>query len=209
MRALIVGNGSVPGQILFEKEFERCDYLVAADGGASACFLYNRIPDVVIGDLDSYSARPDIDVKVILDNDQETNDLEKAIKHALDCNAKSIVVLGATGERLDQTLKNISVMVQFNSEIKDLILKDDLCWMRILPKSYSFKTHPGALVSLFPVSGIVDGITTRGLKYSLSDEPLQNGVRDGSSNEATDEVVEIYHKKGDLLLMVFENKDSV
>jgi thiamine pyrophosphokinase len=208
LHALIVGNGSVPGQSLFEKEFEKCDYLIAADGGASACFLYNRIPDVVIGDLDSYSARPDMDVKVILENSQETNDLEKAIQHAIDCDAKHIVVLGATGERLDQTLKNISVMVQFTDEISDLVLKDDLCWMRILPESYSFKTLPGTLISLFPVSGIVEGITTRGLKYSLHDESLQNGVRDGSSNEATEETVEISHKKGDLLLMVFDSKES-
>jgi thiamine pyrophosphokinase len=206
LRVLIVGNGSVPGRSLFEDEFNKCNYLIAADGGASTCLSYNQVPNVVIGDMDSFTDKPGLGVKIIVDKNQETNDLEKAIRHALDIGAKSIVVLGATGERLDQTLKNISVMVQFNKEIGDLILKDDICWMRILPRYFSFNSQPGTLISLFPVSGFVGGITTRGLKYALNNESLQNGVRDGSSNQATEETVEIYHSEGDLLLMVFDNK---
>lgn len=197
----------MPRQILFDQEAGQSDYIIAADGGASTCFRYSRVPDLVIGDLDSYVAQPGFDVQVILDEDQETNDLEKAIQHALKVGATSIVVLGATGERLDQTLKNISVMVQFQHKIDSLVLKDDLCWMRILPDKFSLKTCPGTLISLFPVSGVVTGIRTKGLKFSLNDESLQNGVRDGSSNESTGDLVEISHVDGDLLLMVFDNQE--
>lgn len=206
MHALIVGNGAAPGKTLFEIELSKSNMLIAADGGAQTCFLYGVTPDVVIGDLDSYLAKPNTDVNLIHDADQETNDLEKALNYALKQMAQTVTVLGATGERLDQTLKNISVMVQFTPKFKTLILKDDNFWMKILPGNYTFEIEPGTTVSLFPVSGTVHGITTTGLKFPLNGEALQNGIRDGSSNIATQNHVTISHTAGDLLLMVFETK---
>jgi len=99
-------------------------------------------------------------------------------------------------------------MVQFRQKIDHLILRDEFCWMRILPKNFALETRPGMPISLFPVSGVVSGIRTKGLKYTLENESLQNGVRDGSSNESIETLVEISHVDGDLLLMVFDNWDS-
>jgi thiamine pyrophosphokinase len=50
----------------------------------------------------------------------------------------------------------------------------------------------------------VEGIITDGLKYPLYREALENGVRDGSSNEATEYRVRIQHAKGDLIVMVYD-----
>jgi thiamine pyrophosphokinase len=48
----------------------------------------------------------------------------------------------------------------------------------------------------------VEGITTKGLKYPLKEDFLENGVRDGSSNENIEEQFSISHKSGALLLYV-------
>jgi len=40
------------------------------------------------------------------------------------------------------------------------------------------------------------------LKYSLSNEFMENGVRDGSSNEAVSEDITIEYKSGALLLII-------
>jgi thiamine pyrophosphokinase len=54
---------------------------------------------------------------VIKDPDQQTNDLEKALLYAIKMECSSAVVFGATGQRADQTVKNLSVLKQFNQTI--------------------------------------------------------------------------------------------
>jgi thiamine pyrophosphokinase len=110
-----------------------------------------------------------------------------------------IFILGATGLRLDHTLKNLSVLKQFNNQFEDLYLIDNFGISLILPNSFSRELPIGTSVSLFPLSGKVTNITTTGLKYPLKDENLENGVRDGSSNTVANTPVTITYKEGDLL----------
>lgn len=206
LRILIVANGAKPAESMLIHHADQSDVLIAADGGASVCLHAGIRPDVIIGDMDSFRAQPEFgELNIIIDTDQETNDLEKALKHAKMLGGSHITILGATGIRLDQTLKNISVMQQFYGIFEELIFRDEMCWMRILPKEFSFNVNPGTVISLFPISGVVEGITTDGLKYPLNNEQLENGVRDGSSNEAVSNKVTVSHGAGSLLLMVFDS----
>lgn len=203
---LIVANGAKPAETMLHHYATQSDVLIAADGGATVCLHAGLRPDVIIGDMDSFRAQPEFgELNIIIDTDQETNDLEKALKHAKMLGGSHVTILGATGIRLDQTLKNISVMQQFYGIFDELIFRDELCWMRILPQDFSFDVNPGTVVSLFPISGVVEGITTSGLKYPLNNESLENGVRDGSSNESISSKVTVTHRSGSLLLMVFDS----
>jgi thiamine pyrophosphokinase len=55
---------------------------------------------------------------------------------------------------------------------------------------------------LFPLSGEVRGVTTKGLKYPLNDESLKNGERDGTSNETVEDEFSITAGEGDLIVFV-------
>ncbi len=205
LRILIVANGAEPSASLLHLHARQTDILIAADGGASCCLNAGLKPDVIVGDMDSFTPEPTFgELTIITDSDQETNDLEKALKHAKLIGGNHVTVLGATGMRLDQTLKNISVMLQFHLTFDTLVFRDELCWMRIIPKEFSFEVSPGTTISLFPISGKVEGITTTGLKYPLHNELLENGVRDGSSNASVSNHVTLSHRTGSLLLMVYE-----
>ncbi len=198
-KMLILCNGEPPAAKLFSKYRAKTDYFIAADGGANIARHLGYSPDVVIGDLDSFEDRTGDNFEVIHKPDQESNDLEKALTLALQKGGSHIYILGATGLRLDHTLKNLSVLKQFNNQFEELYLIDNFGKSQILPNSF-FKELPiGAQVSLFPLSGKVTNITTTGLKYPLKDESLENGVRDGSSNTVVSSPVTITHKKGDLL----------
>lgn len=202
MKTLILCNGLPPSAQLFDECRKWADFFIAADGGGNIAHSFNSLPDIVIGDLDSFNY-PDADsYKIVFDPDQETNDLEKALNRAIKEGSKEVVVLGATGKRLDQTLKNLSVLKQFNSKFNTLVYRDNFGDTFLLPNSFSKEFEPGTQVSLFPLSGKVTGIHTEGLKYSLTDEKLMNGVRDGSSNEVVSSPVEIKHEGGDLLMFV-------
>lgn len=201
-KTLILCDGIPPSRPLFEECREWADYFIAADGGGLVAKEFGSLPDAVIGDFDSYKPSNDEPFEVIFDPDQETNDLEKALSLASGENSTHIRILGGTGKRLDHTLKNLSVLKQFDSRFEKLCLKDDFGDTFLLPKKFSAKLPVGTDLSLFPLSGQVSGITTKGLKYPLHHERLENGVRDGSSNEVLESPVEISYRRGDLLIFI-------
>jgi len=201
MRILILANGSEPSAELLDSLRKNCDRFVAADGGGNTAIKMGFRPDTVIGDLDSFSQANDFDGELIRNPDQETNDLEKALELARSLKAVRVDVLGATGKRIDHTLKNLSVLQQFDPFFDTLAFYDDLFYTRVLPRDFSIKLPPGHLVSLFPLSGKVEGVVTQGLRYPLNGEPLENGRRDGTSNETVEGSIRIQHSSGALLFM--------
>lgn len=204
---LILCNGSPPSEQLFGKYRAKTDHFIAADGGANIALELGSAPDVIIGDLDSYEGSEKEDSEIIFRPSQEFNDLEKALQHAQEISGTHIYILGATGHRLDQTLKNLSVLKQFSAHFQQIRIVDNFGETRLLPPTFSDDFTVGTQLSLFPLSGKVTGITTRGLKYPLNNEFLKNGVRDGSSNEVIENPVQISHQKGDLLLYVKHNNN--
>lgn len=202
MNVLIICNGRAPSQPLLEEALQEADYFIAADGGANIARSMGYKPNTVIGDLDSYQKQADDDFEVIHKPSQYANDLEKALQLSCEKGAGHVTVLGATGLRLDHTLKNLSVLKQFNSLFDSLLFRDDFGSTQLLPKRFSEEFEIGTPVSLFPLSGKVTGITTHGLKYPLDDESIENGIRDGSSNTVTESPIQITHKSGDLLLFI-------
>ena len=208
MKAIILCDGELPDSSLLKNIISDSDLFIAADGGANTAKNLRLFPDVIIGDLDSYRPTGNENAEVIHDTDQETNDLEKALLYAKKNHYSDITVFGATGERLDHTLKNLSVMKQFNNQFDTLLFKDQYSDIFLINSPFKKHLPVGTSISLFPLSGRVDGITTKGLKFPLTDEYLENGIRDGTSNQTVEKKVEIEFKNGDLLLFINHNIDS-
>lgn len=208
MRFLICCNGQPPAAALLQQAAGWADIIIGADGGANVLLSHEIVPDLITGDMDSYSRdalqrylkhqelRKDFDVpktpELIPDEDQESNDLEKALllavkrqKEQRNKQKADILICGATGYRLDHSLKNLSVMQQFLQRFSSLYMIDDYLCTFIHPARDQLRLElpAGTPVSLFPLSGKVAGISTTGLKYPLKDDFLENGLRDGSSNE--------------------------
>lgn len=202
MKALILCDGEIPPISLFKTYVTYADLIIAADGGAHHAKKLGITAQYIVGDLDSYTPSGNEASQIIQDPDQETNDLEKALNFALQKSARHAVVVGATGQRLDHTLKNLSVLLQFNPKFETLFFLDSYCTIQLVVSPFSQEFEPGTSISLFPLSGSVEGISTRGLQYPLTNGVLRNGVQDGSSNKTVKKSVEIEFKKGDLLLLV-------
>jgi thiamine pyrophosphokinase len=77
----------------------------------------------------------------------------------------------------------------------------------LLPENFEAQLPLHTTISLFPLSGKVEGVTTTGLKYALSNGILENGIQDGSSNLTIKKKIEIEHKKGDLLIFINHKTD--
>jgi len=200
MHAVIVSNGFPPTKELLEQEIETADLLFGADGGSRTILKHGFTLDAVIGDLDSFEAPESPTFKVIHKPDQETNDLEKALTYALQQGVETCVVLGAFGRRMDHSLKNLSVLNQFHPLFRQLVFRDEVFDAILVQDQVRMRLPVGNIVSLFPISGVVTGITTEGLKYALDNESLKNGVRDGTSNESISDEISVEIKQGELVL---------
>jgi len=203
MHALIICNGEPPGRHLFQHELTQADILIAADGGTYTFLDYDVVPDITIGDMDSYHSDQH-NFPVISLRDQETNDLEKALQFACKKGVKSCVILGATGRRLDHTLKNISVLQQFNSHYESLLIKDNYGDTSVLDHHTKLHLPINTTISLFPISGTVTNIVLKGFEYSLENECLTNGKRDGTSNKIVKTPAEISYEQGTLVMFVYQ-----
>lgn len=206
--AVVLCNGQPPNRSQIVHSLKEADLFIAADGGGNVARTMNLSPDVVIGDLDSYQQYASDPWQVLKKIDQNNNDLEKALIYALQKNISEAVVYGATGLRLDHTVKNLSVLKQFHNRFETLFFRDRFCDVKLIESPFTEKFPIHTKVSLFPLSGIVGGVTSKGLKYELSNDTLENGVFDGSSNLTVLPDIEITFSSGDLLFFINHKSDS-
>lgn len=206
--AVILCNGLPPEREQIVKSLRETDLFIAVDGGGNSARIMDLSPDVVIGDLDSYRHQSTDSWRVIKKGNQNFNDLEKALEFALQNDITEAIVYGATGQRLDHTVKNLSVLKQFHNQFDSLFFRDRYCDVKLIESPFTETLPIYSSVSLFPLSGIVTGITSKGLKYELTDDTLENGVMDGSSNTTVESEIKITFKSGDLLFFVNHESDS-
>ena len=205
-RALILANGKSPDKRLFQKHIASADWFICADGGANTAVRLGCTPDLIIGDLDSIEQKTlavfkNINVKKV--KDQNSTDLEKALKAAIQKGYKEIVVAGATGKRLDHAIGNLSALAKFSNKAHITFI-DGLGKYIAVRLSIKLNLPAGTVISLLPLSRC-SGIVTKGLKWNLKNEALELGVRESTSNVVVSSPVNIKVKKGNLIAFIVTN----
>lgn len=203
--ALIIANGQECSDELLGQLLEWNPFVVVLDNAIYRVLSRGIKPDLWLGDFDTGhdfdAIREQVyPLEILHTPDQNKTDLEKALDLLVERDYPAVNIVWATGRRADHTITNITNLVRQKGRIKTVIFDD---YSRIFPlPDYFEKWYPaGTPLSLIPV-GTVEGITTEGLKYELSDESLTIGYRTGSSNEALhDGIVRIRVECGNLLLM--------
>jgi len=178
-RAAVLCNGPPPPAPLLEYWLNGADLFVCADAAGHPYDHLPRNPDVVIGDFDSLAGR-------ILDGragpkflqvaDQYTTDSEKALLYLAEEGFEEVVLLGATGWRLDHTLFNVHLLERFADRLRICIAGHHADSVRLGPGTeVSWDLPRGVLFSLVPITGRVTGVTLEGARYPLLGETLEPG----------------------------------
>lgn len=206
-RFLIFVNGILPHRAAALRLLRPDDFLLAADGGARLAWQLGVRPQVVIGDLDSLEddLRNHLTATgtqfLVYPREKDETDLELALQYALGRGAISIVIIGALGGRLDQTLANLSLLTDPRLADLDVRLDDGVEEAFFVRKRGEVHGRPGEIVSLLPWGAPVTGIRTQGLRWSLQGETLYPERTRGVSNELLAEMAYLEVKSG-LLLVV-------
>jgi thiamine pyrophosphokinase len=211
MRAIVIANGHVGDSEASRVKSWPHDLVICADGGTQHALTLGLVPDVVIGDLDSL----DGDLRARLEGGgcqflvhptrKDETDLELALRYAVDHGADEILLLGALGGRMDQTLANVLLLALPElAGIKTRIVAGDQ-EMFLIRDQASIEGQVGDTVSLLPIAGDVTGITTDGLEYPLQRGTLKFGSTLGVSNALTAPVAQVQEERGLLLCVHISN----
>ena len=171
-KCVVVANGLFPtGQQALEL-LRQAEFVVACDGAVIG--LENgRLPDAVVGDLDSLPepVRNRYSDRIHRVKDQETNDLTKAVNYVKTLGFREVLILGATGRREDHTLGNISLLAQYVTEFERVEMVSDFGWFTPLYRTTTLDSEPGQQVSLFSL--YPNGrISVSGLRYPIEKRRL-------------------------------------
>ncbi len=114
---------------------------------------------------------------------KDETDLELALRYAVDRAADRIDVIGALGDRLDQTLANVFLLTLPELAGREIRLVAGRQTARVLAAgTHVLAGEPGDTLSLIPLGGDALGVATDGLVYPLHTETLRLGPARGVSN---------------------------
>lgn len=201
MKTVILANGQYPSHPVPVRYLEEADLIVCCDGAAEKLVSHGMEPGIITGDLDSVSPGLKRKYKSILvhDDDQETNDLTKAVRWCVSHRIKEVVILGATGLREDHTLGNISLLADYNRDLKAIMLTDTGSF-RAFDHTVTIDSFPGQQVSLFSLDpGLA--VTSTGLRYPLQNLKLTSWWR-GTLNEAISDKFTLVSEGGNLIVFM-------
>lgn len=205
MTVLIFANGVVDDVEWIRPYLVQATAVIAANGGSRYLEALNHPPDLVIGDLDSI---PD-DTRSWLEatlcqfmtypEAKDETDLELALLYAMANFEVEIVIIGALGGRLDQTLANILLLAHpaLAGHPIYLLNNQERAWL--VTGGTEIFGAPGDIVSLVPLGGDVIVKTAVGFQWELQDERLAFGPARGVSNVMTAKKAIVTLDQGQLL----------
>jgi len=205
-RAFIFANGNLPNLDALRSIVRPDDVLIAADGGLRHIFALGKAPYLLIGDLDSVNS---VEIGTAAGMgcrvepypaEKDETDLELAIQAALKIGVKSIRIAAALGGRIDQSLGNLFLLAQPHLQGFDIRLDDGSEEVWLASKQAIIEGHPGDRVSLLPLGGQVEGVTTTALRYRLHGETLVPYLTRGISNEMLAERAQVVWQTGMLII---------
>lgn len=189
MRAVIFVNGRVEDYASLAHWLAASDYLICADGGVAHCLALGRRPHVIVGDLDSAPEHligqwQDQGVQIERHPaEKDQTDLELAIERALRDGAGEILLLGAMGGRLDQSVANVLLLAQRRWAVPIRLAEGNQVAQVVRGgETLVLEETEGDTVSVIPLSDRVTGISYGGLAYPLESASLSLGTTRGISN---------------------------
>ena len=212
MRLVVVANGT--WDTAWGREALRsADLVICADGGGNAAIASGRLPDVLIGDMDSITRENLAHCKAsgveIIDypKEKDETDLELALHYA--CrkvqagDAEEIILYGALGDRIDHVLGNIALMLFYAQQGIKIRARDDKQELWIISGREEIRGRAGQELSLVILSSQAV-VSTEGLYYPLHQSLLKQTTPRGISNVLTGEKAVVQVDEGWVMAVLLE-----
>lgn len=213
---VIICDGKFPKTEYPRYLIRSADFIICCDGAlrkfmrnSTAVFGEERLPDLVIGDMDTLPMpmqKKYSDI-IIKENEQEHNDQTKAVRWALNNlrGIESIHILGATGGRTDHTIGNVSLLMEytrlFDLDGISIEMVSDNGTIFPINDTIEFECGPGRSVSIFTPDNSLK-IRSEGLEYPTDDVVFDNWWKATLNRSIADNVrLELSHRSMALIIL--------
>ncbi len=208
MTALIFANGDIADVAWIRPYLDQATAILAADGGTRHLLALGARPDAILGDMDSLPVEAQawletaVVQKVQVPPAKDETDLELALLYAESHYSGEILVFGAFGGRIDQTLGNIFLLAHPALVGRSVALLDEhqRVWLITAQDGpVTINGRSGDTVSFIPCGAEVKVQQTTGLAWPLHQEVLAFGPARGLSNRMTADAATVEMGNGRLI----------
>jgi len=213
--ALVLLGGEPPRRPAWLDCIRRAEFVAAADGGAALALAEGRCPDLLVGDFDSLPADLLAQCQAAgeicqLPTAKDYTDGEYLLRQLRLGGWRRLLILGALGGRLEQTLANLLTAAPLAAAGLEICLASDEGVMFLLgaaadgERQLALRGFAGCTVSLVPLGGSCGRVELHGFAYSLHGElPAYTSL--GISNVAERAECRIGLQDGALLVCINYN----
>lgn len=189
--------------------------IIGVDRGVNYLYKHEITPQYIVGDFDSIDSeiieyyRNETNVPVREYNPiKDASDTEIAIRLAITLGSSEIVILGATGGRVDHLWANIQTLaVACKARISAFILDEkDKIWVTDQPCTLKKSEAYGPYLSIFPLDGEVFDFNLTGTKWPLIHHTLKPYDSLTVSNRFESDTVRIDFPDG--MLVIMQTRDN-
>ena len=213
---VIICDGQFPKSEYPRYLIHTADFIVCCDGAlrkfmrySTAIFGEERLPDLVIGDMDTLPVswqKKYADI-IIRESEQEHNDQTKAVRWVLGniSDIDHIYILGSTGGRADHTIGNLSLLMEYTRmfDLGDIVLEavTDEGTIFAVNDSFEFDCGTGRQVSIFSPDNSLR-IRSTGLEYPTDEVVFDNWWKATLNRAVQDNVrLEFSHRSMALIIL--------
>lgn len=199
---MIIGGADIGRYDRIHSYLREDDFYICCDSGLKHREELGIIPNLIVGDFDSYK-NPHMDVEtIILPCEKDDTDTVFAVKEALSRGFQDFLLVGVIGGRLDHTLGNVSLLLMLDAQEKEAMALDDFSEMQIVSDQPVQIEDCYVYFSLLNISGTAQGITIKNAKYPLAEAEISCEYQYGISNEVLPgKYAVVTVKQGRLLLI--------
>jgi thiamine pyrophosphokinase len=204
--AVLVASGSDPGAAVFREVLRRSRIGIAVDGGTAVFRKRKRVPDYVIGDLDSVS-RLDLrwaeksGSKILRARLQQNSDLEKALNFCAKKSLRQVAILASDGNRPDHTMNAFRAVLGMDRLRAVLVTAKAVTYPMRGAFDFEMFVPPKHAISWqgFPRS---EKCTIKGVKWPFHNRVLEIGGFQSLSNQSISGIVSFKSAAGLSLITV-------
>ena len=212
---VIICDGQFPKTEYPRYLIKTADFTICCDGALTKylrhsknIFGFERRPDMVIGDMDTLSPsmqRKHADI-IVKENEQEHNDQTKAVRWALTniSDIDLIYILGATGGRIDHTIGNASLLMEYTRMFDlgtiGITMVSDNGTVFAVNDTVEFDCGIGRQVSIFSPDNSLR-IKSTGLEYSTDEVVFDNWWK-ATLNKASQDTVRLEFSHRSMALII-------